>query len=455
MSIFSCFNHQKPIADHSHYPDKKHNALYTKWEKYGFPMDILNNHPEFVLFMEKTGLLSQMKITKDVPCIIDGKPALLVEGEYMSWDQIEEKFEVQYARAYSETFIIHRESRDVYTYLANGKGLQPHHPYRSDTTPVTVLSEDEYKKTFDVACNFVREEEKALSAEEVLSRNQERPFIVQIVSSYVKGSDSNFSRLVTRSKHPYLRIIIGKDVSAANVLKGEVYEVGYGWEKAIDNPFKASGGRFRSPDIWEYKSCEERVVTNIPVSQEEARKLRVYTKKYHLDGLNLGNKVGFNLLTQNCSTYIAKALEVANINVPVEISLPELIGKIAPNSIANTYKNINKMRVKVVAFLRVPEWVRRIAGAIVLVVKSVFSAIAAFILSGIVVCLRGRNVNKGQAFGKVNQPRKELRLLASKLKQWFSLSSYKINLPGVLQEWQRQQASTVVYKDPIKLVIVP
>ena len=50
---------------------------------------------------------------------------------------------------------------------------------------------------------------------------------------------------------------------------------------------------------------------------------------------------------------------------------------------------------------------------------------------------------------------KEISARLNKTKHFFSLKRFSYHLPGILQEWQRQQPSTVIYKDPVKLSVVP
>ena len=59
---------------------------------------------------------------------------------------------------------------------------------------------------------------------------------------------------------------------------------------------------------------------------------------------------------------------------------------------------------------------------------------------------------------KLGKPDKVLEIPIKKTRYWYDLSAHKINLPGLLQEWQEKQASTVTYNkthSKIFLWIVP
>ncbi len=287
--------------------------------------------------------------------------------------------------------------------------------------------------------------------------------MLQLVTSYVKGADTNLHNFVVNPKHPYLRVIIGKDNPEMHTHKGEVYEVGYGWQNEVST--LASGqGQFRSPDIWEYKACDQRLVTNIPISQAEAKALNQYTMKYHRGAVNLGNPIGFHITRQNCSTYIRYAMGVAGIKVPTEIRLTSLIKQIAPAWLGEVAAFFSKAKQMIYAGMSqmvnvLPDFIRlaagKVAGAVSRAVKVVFEGVAAFTLAFVKLCLGNGRGDGGKAFVPPGKAPEHIGPETEDWKSWFKLSSYRINLPGVLQRWQREQASTVIYDKPLKLAIVP
>ncbi len=150
-------------------------ADYQKWQRYGLPDTIFRKHPEFCRFMQASGLDSQLKVTRDRLREIDSEPALLVKGEWMTWPELKAQFEPVYSKRYRETFLVHKETSEVYTYLDNGLGLEPHHPYLTENTPTSLLTDNDYAKVRDKAQLFIRPEEESLTAEERQIRNQGAP----------------------------------------------------------------------------------------------------------------------------------------------------------------------------------------------------------------------------------------------------------------------------------------
>lgn len=458
---------QGNIVSFSH---PKNQAALEKWKKYDMEEELYKKHPEFSTFLETSGLLSQIKVTRSEgntavrPKEIDGEAALFVNGEWMKWSQLKATFEAVYSSHYHETFVIHKETRDVYTFLDNGRGLQPHHPFLTELSPVSKLNEEEYQKVLDKAHCFIRPEEASLTDADRAELNKDRSFVIQIVSSYTSGSKTKAGDLIYHSKHPYLRLIVGEDNPQLNIKKGDVYEVGYGWKKAVKLPLIASQGQFRSPDLWEYKSVKDRIVTNVPVSKEEAHAFYKFTQRYHRDGVNLGKATGFHLIRQNCTTYVRSALQAAGVTLPTEIALDDLLREITPNwfkTLGAGLKWIAKTAGAGIsrAVTLLPRAVKDKCDWVAAKVKEValkaFVTIAAVCSIPLRFLLGGGLGTGGVAFAPPGKPEKRINPELANLKAWLSLSHYKFNLPGILQRWQREQASTFVSHNPIKLAIVP
>ena len=394
----------------------------------------------------------------------NGRPGLLVEGTWVKDEDLYERFSIEKSETYGGSFLVDKETREVYTYLDNGKGLQKHHPFLSSLTPISTLSKDEYLKTLKKAHEFIRPEEAHLTEEERNQRNQKRTFILQYVTSRVPNGTSNFHQLIRNPKHPYLRLIVGKDNPEMSTHTGEVYEAGYGLKKGSLFPCITTQGRFQSPDPYEYTE-NEKIVTNIPITQEEAHKFYAFTQKYHLDSINLGSEIGFNFIHQNCSVYAREACQAANIAIPTQISLKDTIHRICPKLIkqvgaqfkswthqAASWWKVNRPRI-------IPQAVISFLNDTIEQIYAIFHRIADFFAA---CCLLPIRTALGEGFGEggvaFRQLDKPSEHLTPPLKDWknlFSLSRYKLNLPGIAQEWQLKQPSTVVYPHPTQLAIAP
>lgn len=442
----------------------KNQASFEKWTKNGMSADIFIKHPEFCQFLESSNLQSQIKVTREIIAEIDGEPAFLVDGRPMKWTQFKENFECIYSKGYKEKFIIKKSTREVFTFLDNGKGLQKHHPYLTELPVISKLNQSDYGLVLANSKEFVRPAESALPAEEKEKLNASRCFVLQIVSSRIKSRDTNFSNLMTKPQHPYLHLVAGQDIPELNIRKGDVLGLGYEWKNKVITPLVASQGRFRSPDRWEYMSVEERVVTNIPLTPQEAHDLCIYTLKYHRDSVNLGNETGFQMLRHNCTTFIKAAGQAAGITLPIEIPLTDLIKEIAPDwmrKIGNAYIQAKKSctalcrRIGQLLPTCLKNGIAYLSQKINGLVERFLSFIAALSLAPVNAALGGHAGEGGEAFVPPKKPAKQITPHLRNWKTWLNVSSYRFTLPGILQRWQLQQASTVLYKNPIKLSIVP
>lgn len=73
---------------------------------------------------------------------------------------------------------------------------------------------------------------------------------------------------------------------------------------------------------------------------------------------------------------------------------------------------------------------------------------------GLVHFLLGDAIGEGgKAFVLSGEPERQIKPGLTHWDKWFSLARYRFHLPGMLQEWQRAQASTVIYDHPIRLTV--
>ena len=465
--IIQAFDRQiAPLRPQLQYLHPANQKSLSKWETAGQPAEIFRDFPQFAHFLESSLLLSQIKVTRDTVQLVDGEAALFVEGEWVKESDLCRRFEIVDSKLFDSRFVVEKETREVYSYLDNGKGLQKHHPFYTTTTPISILDGEDYAKTWGKASSFIRPEEKMLTEAERAEKNQERPFILQYVTSNIVQGNSNLHDLIINPRHPYLRLIVGVDNPELGTKKGEVFEVGYGWKQVPLLPFMASKGRFRSPDPWEYKTVDERIVTNIPISQNEAHRFYEFTLKYHRDGVNLGIEPGFSLSRQNCSVYSSSACKAAGIAVPTEIDFRDALKRISPDA-------LRKIGLQMHAWAKAAsQWIRKEAGRFL--PESLLSSLSFFsqklnalahklrdIATAIFLApphavLGGAFGEGGVAFRQSDEPPATIEPPLRNWRNFFDLSAYVINLPGIAQEWQLQQPSTVVYGNrPVRLTIVP
>ncbi len=428
-------------------------ALLQKWQRAHQSEEIFHNFPDFVEFLEKSKLLSQIKITKDELRIVDGEPAMLVEGKWTKASILMQRFFILISEQFHERFVVDA-TNSVFTYLDNGLGLQKYHPYLSiGERPISRITDEALLKVQTLAQRFHRPNETANSS---LSR----PFVLQIVTSYTDRGSSNLSETLSNPRHAYLRVVAGANIRELKVKKGDVWEFGFNIKDSLRAPMVTGQGRFRSPDPWEYAPVDARYVTNIPISKEETLRVFNYTLGYHRRSIQIGHEIGFHMVQHNCTVFVREAARQAGIEVRTEIRLPPLISRIVPSILKKltlqicawitTALNKCDLYIQKYTLTCISSGILNSNHRIMNVFQRALAVIAAFLLTPVRALMGDLFGEGGEAFnsknGKVGPP-------ARKVANWFKLSSYIFNLPAILQDWQKQQPSTAVFKHPVRLAI--
>lgn len=442
------------------YVHPQNRGQFSKWTRASQPKEIFQQFPKFAKFMERSKLLSQIKVTRDTLRILDGEPAMLVEGKWTKWSRIEKRFKIEFSELYGTNFVTD-STGEVYTYLDNRLGLQKYHPYQTiGNIPISVLEEDEIDSVRKTADKFIRPNEVDLSQEKRSALNAERPFVLQIVTSYTDRGSTNFSQTMRNPRHAYARIVAGADLPEYNVKKGDVFEFGFGWKRDVLFPLEATQGHFCSPDPWEYVPCEKRYVTCAPISLEEAKAGFEFALRQQRKHVQLGREIGFQLTQQNCTVFVRKIAEHTSIAIPTEIELKPLLFRILPNFLMKLGSQIEGYMEKASTFSQgkirayTPDCVGSAAIRCIGIIGDIYARVrdplTAFVLLPIRTLLGGWSGHGGESFDEG----KEIRAPIRDLRNWFDLSSYRYNLPIILQEWQKEQPSTFVAENPVRLTIV-
>lgn len=457
-------DHALHAQDHQ-FQTNENKADFVRWQKWGLDQQVYLIHHDFAKYLLESPLGNQMKIFVDPIIMRDGLPGILVEGEWSSYEALQERFEIKFLPEYREKFMVEKATQRVFTFLGNGAGLQHHHPYKETSLkhPITRLTEEEYERTLEVAQRFRRDRET--------EADPNRTFIFQIVSSYITDSQNNNAmELLYRRQHPWIRVICGRDNEQYGTKKGDVFEIGFNRNGPRTLPGKTTRGRFRTEDLWNYNTkTKQRVVTNIPISPEEAEGMLKYILEYHLANIDpkcpCEDKVAFNLLSQNCTAFVHYLAKQAGIRVPTKIFLTDLIQEISPNwlkAIGRVFKSIAlaiKAVVKTVSSWTLPKFIRTPISGLITIISKLVRSIMSFIVGRplqVVSVTVGNGLGEtGRAFTDSPERKATFGSRFWKLKNLFTLRTFYYHLPGVLQGWQREQASTVIYENPVKLSVVP
>jgi len=460
----------------------EHNSdAYRKWVRYlgGDIANRLTSHPDLANWLEQSKILSQigkMPLREDTFAIEEGELKLKVtlfeegkrwderESRYMGAQELNERFDISYCRKRKGVFLKQKGTDDVYTFLSNKKGLQKFDPFDlhhdqipqtekfAHLVPITQLTDEDLKKAQAQAAKFERPKD-----------GEKRDFVLQVVSSYVEGLEWNLTKLVQQPKHPYLRIIIGKDNEELGTKKGDVYEVGYGWKSSKGLPFKAKRGRLTGLDMWEFMPCKEKVVTYIPLSQTEANSLFKLVSQNHNQG-----RMAFHLRMQNCSVFVRNCLKKVNIPAPTELSFIKTLHEVAPDWIRAIGKTLSKAGNGVYCAATfpsrfLPNCVNKpvkfvVHGIAKVALKTLEALVVLTVVAPIAAALGELSGKEGRAFpDDMGNGEKKGRIQPT-LKNfagWFSFSAYSFNFPGVLQRWQRELPSTCIHENPQRLTLLP
>lgn len=432
------------IKLHKNFILKENSILFQKWQNYGLKEELFYEYPNFSDFMMRSTLASQMKITSDNIKIIDNEPAILVEGKWTKFLEIENRFSYKYSAFYKEIFIFEKSTNEVFSYLPNSRGLQKFHPYLNAFDEVGKIQNNEYKNALKEALKFERN---------YLENKSKYKHILQIVTSKEKSrsnilKDSNFSEFASY-QHPFIRFIDG-DSKKVNILG---YNLGF---KARLNILKTFLGKFRSLDIWEYKSCDKKIVTNIALTDNEKEKFFNFCKKFINDDIKFGKKIAFHYMRQNCTSFVKNALEYAtNEKISAELYLHELIYYLAPEIlrklslfIKQSIHSLKNLTLKIF-----PKFVEKSVNFLIAKIQDIFNAIIAFSISIFASFL---GAFSGNVARRLNNPESNQKFYPplSKFLNWFNYSNYKIDFPSKLVFWQLKQKSTIIFDRPKKLRII-
>jgi hypothetical protein len=429
----------------------------AKWRQADQEDEIFRRHPDFTKLLETSKLLPQIKITRDHLRIIDDEPALLVEGIWTKASAFSERFEVIFSEPFDQAFVVEKSTRRVYTYLDNQKGLERHNPFQNPLgKPISTWDEKGYQKTLKKAREFKRPGE-----ENSPERNEERTQIIQIVSSQLEGPNTNLYNVWLKARHPWYRFMEWDP----DAQEAKVYEIGFGWKEQPWLPLKKTSGRFRSPDPWENRAVDARVVTNIAVTPQELTVFRSFLETRVNNYLEVGEKLNFQLDHQNCTSLIYEGQNILGIPIDTRVRIQEIIWKCSPTRVQQVCLAAEDAWLRTRIGLQkniypiIPACLKTAAAAVIKVIQALFftilNAFAAFALNPLRVLLGGTLGKKGAS---LNPSDSEKHSQEHEEWHWYnslSLNSYWFHLPSKLQEWQRKQASTVVTRHPIRLSIVP
>ncbi|MBI3508171.1 MAG: hypothetical protein HY069_00850 [Chlamydiia bacterium] len=412
----------------------------AKWQQAGLPSEIFHNHPSFAHFIAKSDLFRQIRLTKDVAIqMLDLEPKLHVNGRWMGLNELRENFEVHYSSQFKQNFVIHKKDRHVYTYLGNGQGLQPYHPYLSDPLPIEKLTPEQYNAALEKGRQFQRPGEAETESQ---ARNQDRRYVLQVVTVMLHGGHTHFQELLTNPRHVFPRLITpdGNVLEEALVLRN----------KALF-PLTNMGAQLCSLDPWNMSDRPKDFhITNIAISQEEAEKFQAFCQKYRRDSIQLGRPINFHWTDQNCSVFTREACREAGITIPTEMAIRDVVAEITPDWIRKVSLFFQTVKEGVFQWMerkiskRLTEGLRQVSAMISCIWQRTWQILISIFTFPIRLCLGDGTGKFGVMFAGVQKT----------LENPARFCDFRLNLPAVVQRWQKDQASTFVIRNPVKLAVV-
>jgi hypothetical protein len=434
----SCFPQKSSVVAPPH-PSLRQKVI-TKWREAALPSEVLHTSPQLVQFLFDSTLLSQTKICQTPPVRMFGNtPQILVEGNWISEKEFLERFETSYSPRYKQLFVLDKRTHDVYTMLGNGRGLENYHPYLSDQ-PIAQITQDAYRAVHAKASQFVRQNDPTPGAL--------RPYVLQVVTTRTERGKTNLAKTLLNVRHAYLRLISPD---------GSVHEFGFEWAGPPFPPFASITGNFRSPDLWEYRHTDNRVITNVSLSEKEVASMREFVSRYHKDSINLGRTTSFHFLLQNCTVFVREACAAAGVVVPTEMKVTTLIATIMPDWIQAIGRQLRAWRDALFTWIasKLPTRITACLNYLKNKIADLWARLVHLVVS---LALLPFRLCLGDGFGRTgaafHQKDGKSRSFAPPLHSPENMFNARVNPPSVLQEWQLKQPSTTVFHKANRLVIV-
>ncbi len=418
----SCISYQRP----------ENQEAYKTWMHRGFPPEVFRHYPYFTDLLQKTRLDSVIEKLGGAILWERGKGYLLVDGAWSSIDSFCDRFKPRFFEEFHETLLEEVGTGLVWSYQGD-HGFIPYHPYNFEALkPLTHISQQELSRVQELGRRFHRPE----GAAEV--GGQPLPFVMQVVSSYNKsspgplGMSEGVRRTFRRPKHPWLRLITAD---------GAVYSVGYNWEEPIKVQIASNEhGRMRSPDRWEFMPADERVLTNIGLTEAEGELFLSLVNDYQKAILEHSEaSPTFNLLRQNCSVFVKAMLkQLLDIDIDTEATLQEVISAILPfKPTAIRIDGEKHQHSPLLADMPLP---LQLIGEAIGVGRSITCGARNAGMNAIFFTLFGGCAGpRGTRFIPDEEGLDLMHPPAHKLWEWFDQDVSAINLPVKVQIWQLAQ----------------
>ncbi len=310
---------KKLIAVYAELSDKAFELKgQKKWLQLGFSEAMLSTHAACVSFLLRSGVAFSIATFKEATAkgigihdvlVENGEPMIRVQGEYMPWSVLRQKFELD---ARSGKIISKTNPAELYTY-SSPQGLVKSKSTPYPLYPIEQLSPQELKSLQEHA--------------KVFQDDPLKNCVLQVVTT----SDYAFSPswLVegineAHPKHTSIRLVDNE---------GKVFSLGLELAKAFEEYVQADPmscmatgyAKVGTPDYRDTRSFDEKLITNIPIDEKTLKAIIAFA-----NSINKGEGVRFSIAKQNCNTFGVVALGLAGITVDARVTVADMVGRMAP-----------------------------------------------------------------------------------------------------------------------------
>lgn len=440
-----------------------------KWLGFGFPEAALTHQPDCVQFVMQSALGYSIEMFKNTTrkgvqrhqIFFDGKEVYLrFDGTFQPWSVIKEL--VDYDRI-KKAIVLRSDRTQTYNYISpRGLVLAKRHP--TELYPIEELDAEEHLQIKAHAQKFwLRHDEVDLGVE--------KECVLQVVTAN-KNCLPNSWYTESLNKlmplHTAIRLIDKE---------GRVYSFGIDLTEEFnqyvrDNPLSILSTGFSkavTPDFEETRSFEERAVTSIPITAS-----RLLTILQRVKEVNCGPGMRFCMTKQNCNKFGVMLLDLAGITVNTRTSFGEILTQALPplekvphigwplwwikdkiqSVVAPVFNTINR-------FTPTPiKWVVSITFSVLFFIPrkvgTLFFNTIIIVLGGTKIAQEARpDLDKNESMHD-----RQIIYFSSVITWWgdfFDDEKAECNHSYKLAQWQREQASTDLYRRSqlLKMQLLP
>jgi hypothetical protein len=328
----TCQSATQTLAKHSNETNEESKWI-KKWNQFGLPPYILENHADFVRFLFNSEIIYSIVGFREtcgnnnehgIRIDQDGHPLLKMQGNWVRWERISQElcYDTQSKQIRSRT----RNTAQGWGYF-HPQGLVPLDRFNYDRAfPIYQLTQEEYQRTLQHARRFY---ETHLEKDPGIPKD----CIVQFFTSPRRQFPRTFLLDNVNSQYPShvgVRVIQRNPNGGADVysfgLQTDLSDSELLHSDYLNYLLITARGKITMLDFEEFwKPYAERIVTSIPLSSQDCQGV--------LDFVNEMNRkqIRFQYARQNCCVLMLEILKRAGYEIDIRTNLVDYFYDALPN----------------------------------------------------------------------------------------------------------------------------